>query len=198
MPICAICNVGRSDLTRHLKADHNITVDEYKKQYNAIVVDHSVEEKRKLTCLDKYGISNYKNGDAKKLSNEIFEGGHSLSDPKVREKACKTKQELYGDPNFTNREKAKRTVMVKYGVESVAHIPGVIDKRKETLINKYGRVFNYIRPPTITKEVLIDLHINQRKTLKEIGLLYNIKWQVVSYWMKKYSIKALRISKKLK
>jgi hypothetical protein len=131
--------------------------------------------------------------DIRNIPKTEFEGGHSLRDPAVRAKGDQTKLELYGNAHFTNRAKAKKTCMKMYGVDNVAKIESVVTKRVETCIRKYGKVFNYVRPPTFTKDVLIDLHINQGKTLKEIGQIYDTPWEVVSYWMKKHNIKTLRI-----
>lgn len=142
MPICVICSAVWVDLTQHLKRDHQMSVDDYKKNYSSIIIDLSVEEKRKATCERLYGNPNYKNEEAKKLSNEVFEGGHSLRDPIVREKGKKTKEELYGDSNFTNREKAKKTTMDRYGYEYTCQVPEVIEKRVATLKARYGKVFN--------------------------------------------------------
>jgi hypothetical protein len=125
-----------------------------------------------------------------------FEGGHSLRDPKVREKACQTKLEKYGNRNFTNREQAVRTCMKKYGVDNVAKLTSVTEKKKATLMARYGKIFNWDRPPTFTKEYLIDLHLNQKKTLKEIGQISNVPWQVISYWMKRHDITVQRYSVK--
>ena len=165
-----------------------MTVEEYKKQYQVIVVDSSVEEKRKQTCIEKYGNPNYKNEEAKKLSNEIFEGGHSLSDPGVRQKACITKQKLYGDPNFTNREKAQQTIKEKYGVDSICDIPGVKEKKINTLMKKYGKIFNWERKDLISKKELIRLHHVEGLSFTEIEQKLNMTSGSITYWMKKHGV----------
>jgi len=188
MSVCKICGAERTDLTKHLKSSHQIMADDYKKQYQAIVVDSSVEEKRRQTCLEKYGDPNYKNEEAKRLSNEIFKGGHSLSDPEVRRKACKTKQTLYGDPNFTNRERAQQTIKEKYGVNNISDIPGVKEKRVNTLIKKYGKIFNWGRKDLVSKEELIRLHHAEGLTLTEIEQKLNMTSGSITYWMKKHGV----------
>ena len=188
MPVCKICGVERTDLTRHLKEEHQITASDYKKSYQAAVVDSSVKEKRKETCLKKYGDPNYKNDEAKKLSNEIFEGGHSLSDPGVRQKARITKQELYGNPNFTNREKAQQTIKEKYGVSNISDIPGVKEKKISTLMKRYGKIFNWERKDIISKEELIRLHHTEGLSLTEIEQKLNMTSGSVTYWMKKHGV----------
>ena len=126
--------------------------------------------------------------DIKIVPKKKFIGGHSLRDPNVRAKGCETKQALYGDPNFTNREKAKETCLEKYGVENIAHIPGVIDKRKATLLERYGKLFNWERKDIYTKEELIKLHHEQGLSLKEIGDLRGVTSVSVSYWMQKHGV----------
>lgn len=192
MPVCKICDIVRADLNRHIKKEHGLTAMKYRLLYGSPVVDSSVEEKRKLTCLLKYGNPNYRNEEARKLANEVYENGHSLRDPLIREKARKTKQELYGDPNFTNREKAKVTCLKKYGVENVNQLDSVVKKRVQTCIERYGRVINYDRPDTFTKDELINLHVNQKKTLKEIGKGRGLCSETVKGWMKRHGIKTIR------
>ena len=144
---CEICGHEGKDITIHLKMRHKLTSTEYKQQYNnAKVVCGDVELKRRETCKEVYGNENYKNKEGALLSNETFEGGHSLKDPAVLAKIRETKQELYGDPTFTNREKAKETCLKRYGVEYTCQVPEVIEKRVATLKAKYGRVFNVDRP----------------------------------------------------
>lgn len=51
---------------------------------------------------------------------------------------AKTKLEKYGSLGYNNREKAKSTILNKYGVENCAQIPESKEKRKSTIISKYG------------------------------------------------------------
>jgi hypothetical protein len=188
MVTCSICGHQGLDITQHLKLDHQMSVDQYKDLYHTIVVDPSIELKRKETCKELYGNPNYKNEEAQKLANEVFEGGHSLRDPAVREKGCETKQALYGDPNFTNREQAKETIMEKYGVENIAHIPGVQEKKVDTLMKRYGKIFNWDRPDAISKEDLIRMHHVEKLSLVEIGKKLGYTPEGIGYWMRKHGI----------
>jgi len=188
MPSCAICGMIRLDLSRHLKEQHQISVKEYYETYKADVVDASVNDKRKQTCLEVYGNPNYRNEEARKLSYEVYEGGHPLKDPEVIKKGQQTKLELYGDPGFTNRSKASETCLKKYGVKNVGQIKEVKQKAVKTLIERYGRVINYDYVPPYTKEDLIELHVNQKLTLAEIGAKYDKTEACIGYWMKKSGI----------
>ena len=183
---CGLCSKEGLDLSKHIKV-HGLTSEKYKQLYGPLV-DSSGELKRRQTCLSLHGDANYKNREAIKLSNEIFEGGHSLSDPSVREKANITKIHRYGDANFTNREKAKATCLERYGVETALGLPSVVKKRVSTLISRYGRIFNHTPEPLVTREVLIEKHHGQGLSLREIAKEYGITPQGIAYWMKKYKI----------
>ena len=77
-------------------------------------------EKRKQTCLEKYGVDN-----VRKSKNVI--------------KATKqSKLEKYGDENYTNLEKNKQTCLEKYGVEYVLQSKKVREKGKQTCRKKYN------------------------------------------------------------
>ena len=192
MPRCEVCGFVGIDLSRHLKFFHQMSTIDYKNKYNLPVIDASVEEKRKETCDKVHGNPNYKNENAKKLSNEIYEGGHALSDPLIREKADQTKLKLYGNKNFTNHEQAKQTCIDRYGVDNVAKLSAVSEKKKNTLMERYGRIFNYDHIPLLTKEELIDLHINKGLSLREIGNRYGTTGEGIGYWAKKYNVQIIK------
>lgn len=182
---CDICGCLRFDLTKHLKKAHNLTVSEYKDRYSSVVISPDVERKRKETCKNRYGLENYKNREAIALSNEIYEGGHSLKDPAIREKGRETKKQKYGDPNFTNREKAKQTCKERYGVEYSGAIPDAVEKRVNTLKERYGRVFN-IDVPHNKKEIPTDFkdrYLSGEAT-SVLALHYGVSGPTITRWAK--------------
>lgn len=69
-----------------------------------------------------------------------------FSNPEFHEKRKATNEVLYGNRNYTNREKARKTSMGRYGVEHTGSVPEIIKKRVATLKERYGRVFNVDRP----------------------------------------------------
>lgn len=73
-------------------------------------------EKMKQTNLQRYGVENYVQSDeCKRISREKqYEKYGGFFNP---EKSAETKLERYGDINYNNREKAKATMLDKYGVE---------------------------------------------------------------------------------
>lgn len=192
---CGLCDHEAYDLTSHVLNFHKITTEEYKNKFG-LIVSPLVEEKRRATCLKKYGNENYKNREAIELSNEIFEGGHSLKDPIVREKAQSTKEKLYGDPNFTNREKAKRTSLNRYGTEYTCAAPDVIKKRIKTLKSRYGKVFNVDRPHNKTDappDFVDNFMIGT--SMDKLSLMYGVSEPVISRWVKDGNLKRSYVEK---
>lgn len=139
--ICALCGYEAIDLSWHLRKQHDMLPSKYKEKYGEFV-SSSVAEKRRSTNMERYGVSHYTNRPAAALTNKWFTGGHSLRDPEVRKRAEETKLKKYGDAKYTNRSKAKATCLNKYGVAYAGSIPAAIEKRLETLKERYGKVFN--------------------------------------------------------
>jgi hypothetical protein len=192
---CGLCIHEAYDLTSHVINFHKITTAEYKNNYGLLVAP-SVEEKRRETCLKRHGNENYKNREAIKLSNELFDGGHSLKDPAVREKAQRTKEKLYGDPTFTNRDKAKKTSMEKYGTEYTCAAPEVIKKRIATLKSRYGKVFNVDRPHNKT-DAPFDFVEEYRGgiSMGELSQKFGVSEPVISRWIRDGNLKRSYVKK---
>lgn len=99
-------------------------------------------EKAKKTNLEKYGVENpYQSEEIKqKIRKTSIErhGGIGLASKEIAEKVAKTKEEKYGDSTFTNREKCKKTVQERYGVDNVYASKEVLEKKKQLYIKHYG------------------------------------------------------------
>jgi len=80
----------------------------------------NVKQKKKQTCLKNFGFNN-----PSKVK-------------KIQDKKKETKLEKYGDENYNNRNKNKRTVKAKYGVDNVFKLDATKEKTKETIFNKHG------------------------------------------------------------
>lgn len=125
---------------------------------------HSIEarkkasEKNKQTCLAKYGVENssqVKEVREKALQTKLknrpddpnnsekakttmlarYGGTATMSCPTLKEKVCSTKQDRYGDPYYTNIEKANQTLIEKYG-ENPTRFGS--NGYKELMKSKYG------------------------------------------------------------
>lgn len=189
MLTCKICGHEAMDLGKHIRLEHKMALSRYRKELGDIV-DPSVLEKRKATCLAKYGVEHYTNRPAAALSNMTFEGGHFFRDPEVRDKIRKTKNKRYGNPTYTNRRKARETCLKKYGVEHTCVVPEVVEKRLETLKKRYGKVFN-IKEPHNKKSIPQNLREEYLSgiLLEDIASNYGVSLSVVSRWVKELGLK---------
>ena len=73
-------------------------------------------QKRKQTCLEKYGDENFKNFD--KIKQTRYEKYGSYSSKDFYDKVKQTLLLKYGSENYNNIEKYKETCLKKYGVEN--------------------------------------------------------------------------------
>lgn len=84
-----------------------------------------INEKRKQTCLEKYGVE------------------YNWQSENVKEKIKDTLEEKYGTRNLREieeiNEKRKQTCLEKYGGKTPFHCQEIQDKATQTLIDKYGR-----------------------------------------------------------
>lgn len=91
----------------------------------------AIEQRRKSTCLEKFGVDCAFNTE--KSRNEL----KKVDWDKRNKKSKSTKERLYGDSNFNNREKSKSTMNEKYGMHS-SKVEDVKNKQKETNNKRYG------------------------------------------------------------
>ena len=101
--------------------------------------DNLIQDKKKKTCLEKYGVENYSQTDEykermKKTCLEKYGVEYSLQSPIIRYKGIQTCLEKYGDKNYNNVEKAKLTKFEKYGDENYNNV----EKARQTSLEKYG------------------------------------------------------------
>lgn len=104
---------------------------------------NNIQEKKKCTCLIKYGTDNVaksniikekiKNTNIKKYGTDCI---FYLAE--FKNKSKETKQIKYGNPNFVNHEKAKETCIERYGVDNYAKTQECQDKINKTILERYG------------------------------------------------------------
>ena len=80
-------------------------------------------EKRKITCLNKYGDAHYFRFGSQSFKNNLLE--------------------KYGDEYYNNRKKAKQTCLERYGVDHNFKVQEFIEKSIKTKKEKYGNASNY-------------------------------------------------------
>lgn len=109
-------------------------------------------EKRKQTCLKKYGVEFPLS--SKEIRSKI-NATISNRTPKEREKIVKktkaTKLKRYGDAGYSNLDLAKTTNIQKYGVEFPFQSDIVQEKGRKTRLEKYG-VINPLQNKELNKK----------------------------------------------
>lgn len=117
--------------------------------------DEEVKQKRKQTCLQKYGTTS------------------SLLNESVIEKTKKTNLQRYGVQNSLSSEfvkqKRKHTNLERYGVQNVFQSQQIINKAKQSVFNTYG-VQNVMQLKTMREYALkmrLQAH-NQRDVTQKI------------------------------
>lgn len=97
-----------------------------------------IKKKIKQTNIEKYGFESPMKSDVVKLKQRmtILEHFNGLWNSQTEEwlnSIHKTKFEKYGDANYNNKEKSKKTCIEKYGVENISQIPGIQSKKRKKL-----------------------------------------------------------------
>jgi hypothetical protein len=135
IPVCPVtgqklkyrCSGEYNEYSSHQAADKSI--ERNQKLSNAIKAAHKergteIVQKRKQTCLEKYGVES-----------------HAASDD-YKQKRTKTCQEKYGVDHYSQTEeykqKIKQTSLERYGVEHLGQSKIIQQKRRETCQEKYG------------------------------------------------------------
>lgn len=104
---------------------------------------HLQVEKFKKTCLERYGCeapgqcSEIKEKQRDTLERNYGVRSSPFASAEVRAVADSRKIALHGRA-WNNREKARRTVAEKYGVDHVMKVPEVAERRRSTLARRYG------------------------------------------------------------
>jgi len=105
----------------------------------AVARDPVVKEKRRQTCLKKYGVE------------------HPTQALEVKEKTKQTCLKKYGVINIAQlegvQEKRKQTCLKKYGVEYSSQAPEVKEKVRQTCLKKYGVEYSSQAPEVKEKAI---------------------------------------------
>ena len=105
------------------------------------------KEKRKITCLNKYGVDNYSKTQEcknKHITNNLKKWGveHTFQSKNNIEKTKQTNLEKYGVNHYSKtnefKEKHKQTCLEKYGVNHQSKTNEVKEKTKQTCLKRYG------------------------------------------------------------
>lgn len=124
--------------------------------------DPRVKERKKLVCLEKYGVENVFQHEKvkekiKKTLTERYGVENPLQSEEVKTRIRQTNIERYGvDSPLKNpgiKEKVKAAIQAKYGVDCTFHSKEIRDKIKKTMIERYGvdsplkneKIFNKVK-----------------------------------------------------
>ena len=88
--------------------------------------------------INKYSASLCKSCHSKKTFVKNYGVDCPFKSKKIRKKIEQTKEKRYGDKNFVNHEKARKTCLKKYGVENVNKLDSIKEKKKVTYTKHYG------------------------------------------------------------
>lgn len=104
-------------------------------------------EKKKKTCLEKYGVEHPLQSEevkekSRKTCIEKYGVEYSLQSQEVRDKGKETSLLKYGVENVSQSEEIKKlkvkTCLSNYGVENPSHSEDINDKKKQTCLSNYG------------------------------------------------------------
>lgn len=189
------------------------TLSNYIKEYNLSKNKEKIKEKRKETCLNKYGTdnvskSNFIKEKIKQTNQEKYGANSFSSTEQGKEKILKTKKDRYGVSNYNNIEKNRDTKLLKYGN------PYFNNRRKyiETMSNKYNvnnafqlkkTLENKLKNIIIGKNYTSDFlkYINDEKAsiefLKDknysyfdLAKIFNAKYYIIQNWVKRLNLES--------
>ena len=175
--ICSQCKQVKEKTFRCLRLDFLCSTCINKNNQ----LNPEIQNKKKQTCLKKYGVDNYAKTEESKnrikqtcLLNYGVESTNQLESKK--EKIKKTNKERYGVEYATQsdiiKEKIKNTCNRKYGVDWITQVPAFIEKNKQSNIEKYG-VSTYLNTEEC-RQKLRQVFLNRTKEIlqnKNIELL---------------------------
>ena len=172
-------NLNKKDVAKKL----NITewaVNTLLKAYNIKKDNNLILEKRKHTCLEKYGCEYSSSSPIikekiKQANIDKYGVSTATQLQETKDKIKQTKLERYGDANYNNLEKNRLTKAVKYNNENYNNR----SKYKETMLDKYG-VNNGFKL-NVTKENKVDHIVNNHNYTDTFRGLFSDRDKAIEY-----------------
>ena len=164
-------NVSQSNIIKKKKKD---TFKEHYGDVSAFQLENT-----KNTIKNRYGVENVSQSDIikKKKKETLIEHYRSYDNAKLEmyNSSSRTKLSKYGDPNYNNKEKIKRTSLERYGVENVFQNNEIKAKIKNSIIDHFGSYKNawdeIIKSTKKTKfERYGDANYNNKEKIKRTSL----------------------------
>jgi hypothetical protein len=144
--VCKFCPDHRAKrLADHLKCVHQMTLEDYQKQFpEALTCATDSLKQRKTTVKEKFGVDNV--AKAPEIQVLLRENNRS-QDLEARNKRKATNLTRYGHENpFGNvevQEKIKKTLIDRYGEDSPQRVPEIRDRTLQTCSKKYGTFYYF-------------------------------------------------------
>jgi len=160
------CQIQSLNKKYKIKKDRTLTQEKINKtkiaKYgSAFFISEESKNKRKQTCLEKYGsVSPLGNKNiqtkSKQTNLEKYGVEYIGASSEIQNKIKQTNLDKYGVEQVLSleniRQKMKQTNLEKYGTEYTLSLPNVIEARKKTMIDKYG-VDNPMKVESIKQKV---------------------------------------------
>lgn len=120
------------------------------------MIDPQMKKHYEVFSIQKYGTKNPAQSEVvkeKMYATNLKRIGVKMPSclPEIRAKQSETKRIRYGDENYNNIEKAKKTMLSKFGVESAMQSKELVNKFRENCFKKNG-VYSYLQIPDIFKK----------------------------------------------
>lgn len=148
---------GKAGVCACAKESVSSSVSKSKKEYTT-EKKNEINQKRKLTTFEKYGVENNGQIDKSKDAHKLFYKDKNKVD-QVVEQIKNTKVNLYGDEKYNNRKKAEDTCLTRYGVKNTWSL--TTDKQNPNLeILKNKEQLSLYYPKYSVEEIgkLLDVH----------------------------------------
>ena len=144
---CKICGYRKKRIADHVRKVHGYDAKDYRAKYNALTSIPKINEKRKATVKDRYGVDNvFQDTSVKEKSKETnlkrYGVSHIAHSEEIKEKRKATNLKRYGAENgFASeiiKERIKETNLKRYGVGNPNQCDEVLQKRIKTNLERYG------------------------------------------------------------
>ena len=179
--------------------------------YSCAQNDDVVQNKIKITNLEKYGVEHAaQSEEIKKKTEQInlekYGTTYAAQSEYVKNKIRQTNLERYGVDNYSKTQeclnKMKNTCMEKYGVDNYSKTNEFGDKYRNTMLNNYGvehysktpeysikcKNTNLIRYGTESYAQTSEFLKFHKKRVEYDGLTFDSSWEVIVYkYCKKYN-----------
>ena len=192
------------DITMH-------TLSNYFKNYNIKKSKEEIKERRKQTCLDKYGTDNVSKSDKvkekiKEVNQEKYGANSFTATKEGKEKILATKEHRYGsskynnieknretklmrygDPYFSNRKKYIETMNRCYGVDNSFQLKKTLSSNLENLIltkNYNSQFLKYISD----REASIEFLKNKNYSYFDLAKIFNARYYIIQNWVKRLNL----------